>query len=71
MPRWEDIREDLFEAIIQVHPAINKEQQAEIVEIMKAKGHDMGWNAIRYVLFSCSASWFPQPGKEAFLPVVI
>jgi hypothetical protein len=59
MPRWEDIREDLFEAIIQVNPPINKEQQSEIVEIMKAKGHDMGWNAIRYVPFSCLESCFP------------
>lgn len=50
MPRWEDIREDLFEAVIQVQAPINKEQQAEIVRIMREKGHDMGWNAIRYVL---------------------
>ncbi|KAK4155223.1 hypothetical protein C8A00DRAFT_13709 [Chaetomidium leptoderma] len=50
MPKWEDIRDDLFEAIIQVQPAINKEQQSEIVELMRAKGHDMGWNAIRYKL---------------------
>jgi hypothetical protein len=49
MPKWEDIREDLFEAIIQVHPPINKEQQVEIVAAMRARGHDMGWNAIRYV----------------------
>ncbi|KAK4250143.1 hypothetical protein C7999DRAFT_38854 [Corynascus novoguineensis] len=48
MPKWEDIREDLFEAIMQVHPPINKEQQADIVKIMRGKGHDMGWNAIRY-----------------------
>ncbi|KAK4120804.1 hypothetical protein N657DRAFT_550697, partial [Parathielavia appendiculata] len=48
MPRWEDIRDDLFEAIIQAHPPIGKEQQAEIVAHMRARGHDMGWNAIRY-----------------------
>ena len=49
MPKWEDIRDDLFEAIMQVQPAINKEQQMEIVAAMRARGHDMGWNAIRYV----------------------
>lgn len=49
MPKWEDIREDLFEAIMQVQPPINREQQADIVKIMRGKGHDMGWNAIRYV----------------------
>ncbi|KAK4241351.1 hypothetical protein C8A03DRAFT_12384 [Achaetomium macrosporum] len=49
MPKWEDIRDDLFEAIIRVQPPIDKEQQAEIVKIMQARGHDMGWNAIRYV----------------------
>ncbi|KAJ4307039.1 hypothetical protein N0V88_000414 [Collariella sp. IMI 366227] len=48
MPRWEDIRDDLFEAVMQVHPAINRDQQVEIVKVMKAKGHDMAWNAIRY-----------------------
>ncbi|KAL2185284.1 hypothetical protein L209DRAFT_712579, partial [Thermothelomyces heterothallicus CBS 203.75] len=48
MPKWEDIREDLFEAIMQVHPPINKEQQGDIVRIMREKGHDMGWNAIRH-----------------------
>lgn len=52
MPRWDEIRDDLFEAIIQVQPAISKEQQMEIVRIMQARGHDMGWNAIRYVSYS-------------------
>jgi hypothetical protein len=37
MPKWEDIRDDLFEAIIRVMPPIDKEQQAEIVEILKAR----------------------------------
>jgi hypothetical protein len=49
MPKWEDIRDDLFEAVMQAQPAISKEQQAEIVRFMQARGHDMGWNAIRYV----------------------
>ncbi|AEO71555.1 uncharacterized protein THITE_32594, partial [Thermothielavioides terrestris NRRL 8126] len=48
MAKWDNIRDDLFEAIIQVMGTINKEQQTEIVNIMRAKGHDMGWNAIRY-----------------------
>ncbi|EAQ83835.1 predicted protein [Chaetomium globosum CBS 148.51] len=47
MPKWEEIREDLFEAVMQVHPAMNKEQQADVVRIMRSKGHEMGWNAIR------------------------
>jgi hypothetical protein len=50
MAKWDNIRDDLFEAIIQVMGTINKEQQTEIVNIMRAKGHDMGWNAIRYVV---------------------
>ncbi|KAL1841419.1 hypothetical protein VTJ49DRAFT_7096 [Mycothermus thermophilus] len=51
MARWEDIREDLFEIILQVFGTIEKDKQAQIVEKMKARGHDMNWNAIRYVLF--------------------
>lgn len=48
MPKWEDIREDLFEAIIQVMGPLTKEQQAEVVRIMNERGHGMVWNAIRY-----------------------
>lgn len=61
MPRWDEIRDDLFEAIIQVHAPISKEQQAEIVAILQAKGHAIGWNAIRYVLESISLLT-PEPG---------
>jgi hypothetical protein len=56
MAKWEEIRDDLFEAIIQVQPTINKEQQADIVKIMRARGHDTSWNAIRYVYYTCQ-SW--------------
>ncbi|KAL2180003.1 uncharacterized protein P884DRAFT_267655 [Thermothelomyces heterothallicus CBS 202.75] len=72
MPKWEDIREDLFEAIMQVHPPINKEQQGDIVRIMREKGHDMGWNAIRYVLvgFGC-ISLLANFINDICLPVVI
>lgn len=56
MAKWEEIRDDLFEAIIQVQPTINKEQQAEIVKIMRVRGHDTSWNAIRYVYYACQ-SW--------------
>jgi hypothetical protein len=56
MAKWEEIRDDLFEAIIQVQPTINKEQQADIVKIMQARGHDTSWNAIRYVYYACQ-SW--------------
>jgi hypothetical protein len=45
----EDIKADLMEAIYLVlNPTITKEHQLEIVSFMKARGHDMVWNAIRY-----------------------
>ncbi|KAK4133008.1 hypothetical protein BT67DRAFT_364566, partial [Trichocladium antarcticum] len=47
MPRWEDMRDDLFGAVVSVQPAMSKAQQDEVVEIMRSRGHDMGWNAIR------------------------
>lgn len=50
MPKWEEIRDDVFEAIIQVLPPISKEQQAEILAMLQAKGHVVTWNAVRYVL---------------------
>lgn len=49
MPKWEDIRDDLFEAVISVQPALSKEQQEQIVVFMQSRGHNMVWNAIRYV----------------------
>ena len=49
MVKWEDLRDDLFEAVVQVHPPLTKDQQDRIVEIMRSRGHDMAWNAIRYV----------------------
>ncbi|KAK0706568.1 hypothetical protein B0T26DRAFT_727145 [Lasiosphaeria miniovina] len=51
MAKWEEIREDLFEAVMQVQGPLTKEQHQQIVEIMQARGHNMGWNAIRY--FCC------------------
>jgi hypothetical protein len=67
MPKWEEIRDDLFEAIMQSHPPINKEQQAEIVQHMRDKGHDMGWNAIRYVHPSGDMPRPARVGKEGSL----
>ncbi len=64
MPKWEDIRDDLFEAIVQANPPISKEQQVEIVATMKARGHDMGWNAIRYVPRSSTIWLFAGPELE-------
>lgn len=52
MVRWEEIRDDLFEAVMQVQGPLTKEQQNQIVDYMKAHGHDMGWNAIRYVILN-------------------
>ncbi|KAK3903357.1 hypothetical protein C8A05DRAFT_14676 [Staphylotrichum tortipilum] len=49
MTRWEEIKDDLLESIIQAHSPISKEHQAEVVRIMGEKGHAITWNAIRYV----------------------
>ena len=49
MPRWDDIKGDLFEAVYTVlKPSLNKDEQDAIVNFMKARGHDMTWIAIRY-----------------------
>ncbi|KAK0651356.1 hypothetical protein B0T16DRAFT_453833 [Cercophora newfieldiana] len=67
MPRWDEIRDDLFEAYIAVSPPLTKEQQEELTGIMRARGHDMVWNAIRYLLVpsllqrGSSFSTFPEP----------
>ncbi|KAK3320951.1 hypothetical protein B0T19DRAFT_466163 [Cercophora scortea] len=37
--RWEDIRDDLFEAIMNVHGPLTKEQQDDVVEFMRSRGH--------------------------------
>ncbi|KAM7209537.1 hypothetical protein V8F20_000275 [Naviculisporaceae sp. PSN 640] len=47
MPKWEDIRDDLFEAVISVQPSLTKEQQDQVVVFMQSRGHNMVWNAIR------------------------
>ena len=48
MPKFEEVKGDLFEAIYLVsQPALTIEQKEEIVAIMKERGHDMVWNAIR------------------------
>lgn len=66
MPKWEEIRDDLFEAVMMVQAPLNKEQQEDIVRIMRGRGHNMVWNAIRYEavvsIFSCLFSLF------SFLP---
>jgi hypothetical protein len=60
---YEDIKADLMEAIYHVtNPLIAKEQQAEVVEFMQSRGHDMVWNAIRYDhsrSFAAAALHFP------------
>lgn len=53
MPKWEDIRDDLFEAVMSVYPPLQKEQQERIIAMMRKRGHNMGWNAIRYVFLPC------------------
>jgi hypothetical protein len=42
MPKFEDIKGDLFEVIYLVaQPSLTPEQKDEIVAIMKARGYDM------------------------------
>ncbi|KAL2263270.1 hypothetical protein VTK26DRAFT_7535 [Humicola hyalothermophila] len=47
MVKWDEIRDDLFEAILSVNPPLQKEQQDRIVAMMNKRGHQIGWNAIR------------------------
>jgi hypothetical protein len=68
MPRWDDIRDDLFNAYVAVTPALNQEQQEEIVRMMKARGHDMVWNAIRYIFPSFCDLAFSLSQKHRHLP---
>lgn len=49
MVRWEDIRDDLLDAVMQVCPAFTREQQDQIVTILNERGHAVTWNAMRYV----------------------
>ncbi|KAK3946302.1 hypothetical protein QBC46DRAFT_444446 [Diplogelasinospora grovesii] len=63
MPTWEEIRDDLFLAHLIVQPALNKEQQDEVENIMQARGHNMVWNAIRgtrAVTTRCRLTLFPH-----------
>ncbi|KLU81625.1 hypothetical protein MAPG_00710 [Magnaporthiopsis poae ATCC 64411] len=46
MPRFEDIKGDLMEAFFYLNPP-TKDQQAQIVEFLRGRGHDMTWDAIR------------------------
>jgi len=48
MVKWEDVQDDLLEAVVAVTPPLSKEQQEQIVGIMTARGHNLTWNAIRY-----------------------
>ena len=50
--RWEDLRDDLIQGLVNVFPPLNKEQQNEIVMFLQARGHDIVWNALRYVFCS-------------------
>ncbi|KAK3683718.1 hypothetical protein B0T22DRAFT_443728 [Podospora appendiculata] len=60
--RWEDIRDDLFEAIMSVHAPLSRDQQDEVVEFMRGRGHNMVWNAISKRLpFSLAAALLSFP----------
>ncbi|TLD04911.1 uncharacterized protein PgNI_09726 [Pyricularia grisea] len=48
MPRFEDIKGDLFEAIWRVSaPTFGPEQQTAVIAQLKAKGIEMTWDAVR------------------------
>ena len=54
MVRWEDVREDLLDAILQVMGPLTREQQDGIVATLNERGHNVTWNAMRYVSFFLS-----------------
>lgn len=47
MPSFEEIKDDLLDAIYHVAQPLTPEQKDEVVSILKSRGHDMVWNAIR------------------------
>ncbi|KAI6290397.1 hypothetical protein MCOR08_003045 [Pyricularia oryzae] len=48
MPRFEDIKGDLFEAIWRATaPTFGPEQQSAVITHLKAKGIEMTWDAVR------------------------
>jgi hypothetical protein len=49
--KWEDMKGDLFEVIICLTgvPKLSGEQQEQVVAMMRDKGHEMTWIAIRYM----------------------
>jgi hypothetical protein len=47
MPTFEEIKDDLLDAIYQVAQPLTAEQKNEVVAILKSRGHNMVWNAIR------------------------
>lgn len=60
MARFDDIKEDLLYALYRVCSP-SREQQAEIVSILEAKGIKMTWDAIRY-----DFEIFTSPSRVAF-----
>ncbi|KAK3392626.1 hypothetical protein B0T20DRAFT_456081 [Sordaria brevicollis] len=44
--KWEDIRDDLFQAYIYAAGPITTDMQASIEEFMQSRGHEIRWNAI-------------------------
>jgi hypothetical protein len=49
MPKkFEEVKADLFEAIYLVaQPSLTQEQKDEVISILRSRGHDMVWNAVR------------------------
>lgn len=48
MVKFDQVKNDLFEAIyLATQPVLTPDQRDEVVAIMKERGHDMVWNAIR------------------------
>ncbi|KAK1832735.1 hypothetical protein QBC39DRAFT_433035 [Podospora conica] len=54
MVRWEDVREDLLDALMQVTLPLTREQQDNIVAILNERGHQVTWNAMSRLLLPFS-----------------
>ncbi|KAK3343898.1 hypothetical protein B0T25DRAFT_521960 [Lasiosphaeria hispida] len=46
MARWEELRDDLFEATLSVFLPLTRDQQDAVVQFMNQRGHNTNWNAI-------------------------
>ncbi|KAK4205633.1 hypothetical protein QBC40DRAFT_248802 [Triangularia verruculosa] len=54
--RWEDMKDDLFEIIYQMKHPLSAEEKDTLVREMRAKGYNIGWNGLRYVIYHSQES---------------